>query len=201
MAGLYGLAAGAIVGGACAGAGGASLGTLIGSLAILAAVVPQASPQRVGDKITTALTMTLGVTLAWLIFTGIDAATCLRAGLVLATWTLLLTAATRRGTLRPAVVTILAWAWLAWPVWLGPSLAGPNVPTWATGLHPIFAVNAAALELGVWTQQPVAYQITPLGQDLAYALPATIWTCTIAQTLAAAAFLLLRRLRRRRSAG
>ena len=78
---------------------------------------------------------------------------------------------------RAFAVMMLAAAWLAWPIWLAPQLVAWEwtVPSWATRFHPLFAINAAALDRGVWTQQPAVYQLTPLGQDLAYALPDSPW--------------------------
>ena len=86
------------------------------------------------------------------------------------------------------VVVLFALAWLAWPIWLGPQLVAWEVavPAWATTFHPLFAANAAAVERGVWTEQPAVYAITPLGQDLAYALPASPWPATLLMASVAA---------------
>ena len=196
--GVGAAAVGAIVSGACAWAGGASLGTLFGPFALTAGLVPQAAVGRRAAGIY-AFAVSVGVTASWIGFTDIRPGAALAAGALLLAWTLLLAAATGalvprrranrpgRGTHRAAGVTGLAWAWLAWPIWLGPTLATSALapPTWVTAVHPLLAVNAAAVSLGIWTQQPLAYQLTPLGQDLAYAMPSSAWPCALAQSTAA----------------
>ncbi len=99
------------------------------------------------------------------------------------------------------LVIVLAWAWLAWPVWLGPQLVAWNasVPAWATQFHPLFAINTAELDRGIWTQQPAIYALTPLGQDLAYALPDTPWPAVGAMTVTILIVLGARRFFRRRT--
>jgi hypothetical protein len=45
--------------------------------------------------------------------------------------------------------------------------------------HPIFTLNSIFPSLGVWTQQRLMYQLTPLGQDVPYRLPTSIWPCVL----------------------
>jgi hypothetical protein len=83
-------------------------------------------------------------------------------------------------TLGAAVVTILALAWLLWPVWMSPYLAGDSgasTAAWLSGAHPLLAINHIMPDLGAWTQQRLMYQYTALGQDVPLALPRTIWPC------------------------
>ena len=200
---------GFVIGGACAWAGGASLGTLFGPFALGAGVVPQRAARGRGGMVF-AVSVAVGVVASWAFFTNIWASVVASAGAVFLTWCgLLASAGARRlkrprprgrNALRAAMVTLLAWAWLLWPIWLGPTLASRAVspPTWLTAVHSLFAVNATATSLGVWTQQPLAYQLTPLGQDVAYALPASVWPCALAQAVAAGLVLLVLRGRRRR---
>ncbi len=91
----------------------------------------------------------------------------------------------RRGFTRAAILTLAAIGWLLWPIWLAPQLVTwqATVPAWMTKLHPIFAINAVAMERGIWTEMPVPYRLTPLGQDLAYALPDSPWPAVVAHGL------------------
>lgn len=70
-----------------------------------------------------------------------------------------------------AIVTLAAW--LLWPIWLAPSLVGvvgpAGIPAWATTLHPVFAIDPA------WPEAAWGYRLTPLGQDLMFAVPASPW--------------------------
>ena len=50
---------------------------------------------------------------------------------------------------------------------------------WLAPAHPLLAMNRILLDLGIWTQQPWMYRHTTLGQDVAYALPGTIWPCVL----------------------
>ncbi len=71
-------------------------------------------------------------------------------------------------------VQALAIAWLSWPIWLSGIL--PGVPLrWCVAVHPLFAINATLTDLGIWTEQQVAYGLTTMGQDVPYQLPASGW--------------------------
>jgi hypothetical protein len=191
-------AAGLVIGGAAAWIGGTSLATFLAPLPMVAGVVPPLSASRRPlDGLAGAMLICLLVAAAWCFVLppadsdrpGQQHITSLRwliqATAVLAGWVALLWALTSAMTprrrlgsaLRVAAVTIAAWSWLSFPVWLGPAMGarGWDAAVWLTAVHPLFAMNTAVLELGIWTQQPIAYQLTPFGQDVAYALPATIW--------------------------
>jgi hypothetical protein len=73
-----------------------------------------------------------------------------------------------------AIVTIAILAWLTWPIWLSPSLAGSQL-RWSVMFQPIFAINHILSNLGIWTEQQVAYNLTSLGQDVQYQLPTSVW--------------------------
>jgi hypothetical protein len=83
-----------------------------------------------------------------------------------------------------ALVTVLALAWLSWPVWASPWVSDAAV-AWFTPAHPLMAINHVMLDLGVWTQQRLMYQFTTLGQDVPYTLPRSIWPCVIVHALIA----------------
>lgn len=71
------------------------------------------------------------------------------------------------------ITTLLALAWLTWPIWLASHISDQ----WIARLvapHPIFAINGILPDAGVWTQQPIMYRLTTLGQDVPYAFP-SIW--------------------------
>ena len=220
-------AAGLAIGGASAWIGGTSLATFLAPLPVVAGIVPQISAgRRPPAGLAGAMLVCLLIAAAWCFVlppadsdrSGQQHITSLRwlvqATAVLAGWAALLWALTaaltprrRRlgGTLRSAAVTVAAWLWLSFPIWLGPAMGarGWDAPTWLTALHPLFAMNTAVLELGIWTQQPIAYQLTPFGQDVAYALPATIWPFLLFHAAAVGLLALLRwfaGLRRRRAA-
>ena len=79
------------------------------------------------------------------------------------------------GDLVAAVISIAACTWLSWPLWL---TAAPAV---LIRCHPLLAVNGVLADrLGLWTEQPVAYRIMSLGQDVPYTLPPTVWPAAIA---------------------
>jgi hypothetical protein len=73
-----------------------------------------------------------------------------------------------------ATVTLLGLAWLTWPIWLATWLAGASL-RWSVALHPLFAINHVVANLGIWTEQQVAYNLTTLGQDVSYQLPRSAW--------------------------
>ena len=173
----------AVLAGVIVGRG--TLDALLAPLLIVAAAWPAgAATGRPGWRWAGAAILALIVT-AGVIGAGLGVAA------VHVAWVALLTAGVdalvptyrRRPLVRPALVTLVAVAWLLWPVWLAPQLS--RVPGWMTSLHPIFAVNAAALGRGVWAEQANVYPLTPLGQDVAYALPASPWPAAAAHAGAA----------------
>jgi hypothetical protein len=68
-------------------------------------------------------------------------------------------------------VTFLSLAWLSWPIWWRGS--GPVM------IHPVFAVNSACKEVGIWTEQRIAYRLITLGQDTPYRLPGSVWPAVL----------------------
>ena len=196
---------GLAIGSLCAWAAGPTLGAFVAPLALLAPVIPQLAGRHRNLAAGAGATgiLCLAIVAAWCTTGGVDAADLLRATLVLAGWTFLLWAVTavlirrprpRRGILRAAAVTIAAWLWLGFPIWLGPTLAehGRDVPVWLSTVHPLLAMNTAVIDLGIWTQQPIVYQLTPLGQDVAYALPRTIWPFVLLHVLVIAVIVVIR---------
>jgi hypothetical protein len=97
--------------------------------------------------------------------------------------------------LAAAIVTVGQLLWLAWPIWLSPSIAGARLD-WSVSLNPLLAMNGVLKDLGIWTEQPIAYNLTTLGQDVQYRLPNSAWPVILIQT--AVIFVLTFALRRRR---
>lgn len=75
-----------------------------------------------------------------------------------------------------AMCAIFGLGWLAAPLWLSAAAMIRWIP-----IHPLFAINSAAIDLGVWTEQPFAYRLTRLGQDVPYTLPRSILPCGATQ--------------------
>jgi len=80
-----------------------------------------------------------------------------------------------------AIVLFVSLAWISWPIWLVGS--GP------IAIHPVFAMNAACKDLGIWTEQRVAYRLISLGQDTAYRLPRSVLPAVLFHTSLAVLFL------------
>ncbi len=102
-----------------------------------------------------------------------------------------------------AMVTVAALAWLTWPIWLCAWIDQPSVVRamdWLVPVHPLLALNGLLAHLGVWGELPLMYQLTSLGQDVPYSLPATVATCTAMHFLLGSVLLLLSTDRLRRPA-
>ena len=82
-----------------------------------------------------------------------------------------------------AIATTLTLAWLTWPLWLSPALLGQKgdaIVAWLIPAHPIFAANGALrIPLGYWAEQAIAYNLTNLGDDIAYSVPNSILYCVL----------------------
>lgn len=97
-----------------------------------------------------------------------------------------------------ATTTMTALLWLTWPIWLSGSLSGSSLRG-SVMFQPIFAINHAVSNLGIWTEQQVAYNLTNLGQDTQYRLPGSVWPAVGLQ--AAIAVVLILSMRRENTAG
>ena len=70
---------------------------------------------------------------------------------------------------------LVALAWLAWPVWASPWLGGHDrLVANLVAPHPMLAINSVLQHLGLWNQQPLAYNLTVLNQDAYLPLPQSI---------------------------
>ena len=178
---------GAVVGLAAAGVAALAadpLTRVLGPLVLLAVAVPAVAARRRHGGLAA---MVVVLPMVAVVELGVLA--------VHGAWAVALAGVTTRRT--AAANMFLAIAWLAWPVWLGPQIVawGVGVPAWATAWHPLFAANAAVVDrLGVWTERPLAYALTPLGQDLAYAFPDSPWPAVVAHLAVGVAGVSLRRI-------
>jgi hypothetical protein len=104
--------------------------------------------------------------------------------------------------LASAVTVVLALAWLAWPVWLSPWLAGREVlVSWLVPAHPLLALDGALRHLGPpWTEHHYMYtRLSVLNQDVPYSLPRGVGgAVAVHAALGLACLLPYRRLFRRR---
>jgi hypothetical protein len=96
-----------------------------------------------------------------------------------------------------AITVLLAVAWLAWPIWLSPWIAGrETLVAWLVWPHPLFALDGALRHLGPpWTERHQMYtRLTVLNQDVFYALPRGIMGAVLVHAgIALAALLPCRR--------
>ena len=160
-------------------AAGATLGLLIGSVTFTALVTPPLAlvVSQSAARPLVALAATAGSFVVWIF--AIPIVDSLQCALVLFAFTLAVLA------LRsPAIAVIVAIGWLSVPFWMDSQRVASLV-----AYHPIFAMNGACKWLGVWTQQPILYRLSTLGQDVPYQLPTSIWRCVIAHGIIGLALL------------
>jgi hypothetical protein len=111
-------------------------------------------------------------------------------GLAVAGLAVLAKKALRVDALASAAVTLLAFAWLSWPIWLAPALRsewGADVVAWLTPIYPPLVFQSVAPQLGDFTHGPLSYALMNLGQDVPYALPTSVWWCAAVHVIFAAA--------------
>jgi hypothetical protein len=169
---------------ACYWTAGPSLGLLLGSVILAAIITPPLSTISVWSFAAIAL----GAALVWLI-NPVGWFACAVVLLAFLAAEAGVTRALMRVHLHPiaasAIVTTISLLWLTWPVWASPWLPGHSV-RWIVTFHPLMAINTAARDLGIWTEQRVAYRLTNLGQDVPYQLPSSVWPCVALHTILAA---------------
>ena len=76
-----------------------------------------------------------------------------------------------------ALLTTVFLAWLAWPVWLSPWIAGHDrLVGWLTPTHPLLALDFLFRALGPpWSERYYMYNhLSVLNQDVAYELPRSV---------------------------
>lgn len=174
-------------------AAGFSLGLWVGPLAGAAIA---AGPLMAGERRTAGMLITGGsffsaAALVWLIPLGRQWITVFEWGgavLILAGFVVVIAGAMRlmrgigaNGAIAGAAGATAALAWLSWPIWMAPLMAEVGRPALDAMVraHPLLAMNGALLEsLPVpWAQQPLAYGLTNLGDDVPYSLPRSAGWC------------------------
>jgi hypothetical protein len=180
---------------ACYGAAGPSLGLFFGGVAVITLLIPPLIAYEPGRlrPLLAALATIAGVAAVWaaaVFRSELRAVQWLEICLVLLAYGLALgaltiaIASTRLGsTTACAAAVALGIAWIAWPVWLAPHLAGDSgqrMVAWLGPAHPLLTINGVLPFLGNWTEQPVAYQITNLNQDVPFDPPTAItWAALV----------------------
>lgn len=158
---------------------GAAIGTIVAALLLASSptVLERCTATAIGAVL-------LGVMLLALKrVTGLSNAESLQAASVVASVWLLAAALVSIGRsvrwppcMAGGVALSFVFAWLFWPIWLRAA------PPLLVAVHPLLALNGVlSARLGFWTEQPVFYQITSLGQDVPFQLPTTPWACVGAQ--------------------
>lgn len=96
-----------------------------------------------------------------------------------------------------ALVVLLAFAWLSWPIWMAPRLKGDKAGKIAQALvnpHPLFVLNARLGQtnnLGEfqpafpvpWVEHRIAYRLTNLGDDVPFHPPHSVWPFILVHSL------------------
>jgi hypothetical protein len=144
-----------------------------------------------------------GIAIIWLItcFTGtISLLQWFDCYVVLLAWCVALTGLAsflERFRIHPvfasAITITLALLWMTWPVWLSATMRNwsrPMLVHWLVQLNPPLAINGILVHLGPWTQMPMAYHLTDLGQNIAYALPTHGLACIVGHLLLGSTLLL-----------
>jgi hypothetical protein len=176
-----------------AGVLGATLGLFFAGVFVCALLVPPltGAEEEWTNGLLAAVGAWLGMSLAWLVVTFrgqlpgdiganlIDTLACIA---IAAAFTLALAGLTRllRHVHLPIALAsfltmLVALAWLAWPVWASPWLGGHDrLVANLVAPHPMLAINSVLQHLGLWNQQPLAYNLTVLNQDAYLPLPQSI---------------------------
>jgi hypothetical protein len=150
-------------------AAGATLGLLIGSITFATLLAPPLAVSCFAPRTLLAIAITVGNVLVWIVvFPFADLIPCATVLFVFTLATLALRSA--------PIAIIVAFAWLSLPFWMRDA----HTLAMLAPFHPIVAMNGACKSLGIWTQQPILYRLTTLGQDVPYELPSSIWRCVIA---------------------
>jgi hypothetical protein len=185
---------------------GVTFGLFIAGLFALAVMLPPLTlaGTRTGERLLGAVAIAGGIALVWLVAClegrisfgqWIQSSSTLIAFAALLVGMVMLAARLRLHAVASSAVTAgFATLWLTWPIWLSPTLrkhATPGVVHWLVQLSPATAINGVLLHLGPWTQEPTAYHLTDLGQNVAYALPVTAITCIAAHLVVGVALIVV----------
>ena len=199
---------------ACYFAPGATTGFFFGAVSVVALLTPPlvAAHADRARQLVTAAAVVDGVAAACLFAVADPAVSALdwvKVYVLLAAWGAALCGITSlllRLRVEPAIASALtvtiALAWLAWPVWLSPWIAGrETLVSWLVAPHPLLALDGALRHLGpAWTERHYMYtRLSVLNQDVFYSLPDGVGGAALFHAAVGALCLLpYRRLRRGR---
>jgi hypothetical protein len=189
----------------CYVAVGATMGLFFGGVVIVALLAPPlalAHRDRMRQVVAVSSVVD-GVAIVWLVAVAdpsVSLVDWVRAYLLLGAWGAavwgvaeLLRRAGAPSVGASAITVVLALAWLAWPVWLSPWIAGRDgLVAWLVWPHPLFGLDGALRHLGPpWTERHLMYtRLTVLNQDVSYALPRGVLVATLLHAGVALACLL-----------
>ena len=176
---------------------GVNLGFFFASVFVAALVTPPltSGEQTPATRAAAGIGIVLGIGLLLLYaalhesITLVDALSC---AAVVGACVLCLTGVTltlvRLARLPPPVAAWIAiWlflAWLSWPVWLSPWIAGrETLVSWLSAAHPLLSVNAQLKHMGLWDEQRYAYKMTALVRDVSYAPPTGVTWAVVVHSL------------------
>lgn len=195
LAGLPALLVSAAATAWCWHAAGPGLGLYLGAVLLATIYTPSlvlagTSPR---DRAAAACGAVLGAACVLAASTGaadVTAGECFRCCLVLAAYVFALSGIAIvwesiqfPPSVAAALTTILAMAWVGWPVWLSPWMT-QHLADRLTPVNPALAVNAVVRHLGSWDHAPVAYRaLTVLDQDVPYHLPRSIFPAVLLHLL------------------
>jgi hypothetical protein len=185
-----------------AGVLGATLGLFFAGVFVCALLVPPltVAEEEWTDGLLAAVGAWLGVSLTWLAVTfrgqlpgdvGANLIDTLACVAIAAAFSLALAGLTRilRHVRVPRahasfIAMLVALAWLTWPVWASPWLGGHDrLVANLVAPHPMLAINSVLRHLGLWNQQPLAYNLTVLNQDAYLPLPQSILPAVVVHTV------------------
>ena len=179
---------------------GRNLGLFFGGLVLATALAPPlvVAEKRLPHQLSIVAGIVGAIGIVWLSCVFNDTISLWewsRVTLVLLTYTLAISAIgllISRVRIPPAVVIVLSFAWLSWPIWLAPALRGressERVAAILIAANPTFAIQGALSNSFPvpWAQHRIAYRLTNIGDDIPYEMPTSILRCVIAHGIIAA---------------
>lgn len=178
---------------ACRLAGGDSLGAFVGPLLFAAILTPPLAlmeSRRRGQALV-CVGMIAAIAGVWTAG-GLTLFQWARCVAVLTSWVVACWGAAvlflwmvRSEVFASAITIVLCLLWLSWPVWMSRPLLAMEQPeravAWLVPVNPPLVVSSI-VDRGVWGEQRIAYQLTNLGQDIAYRPPTRAWLVIVSHT-------------------
>ncbi len=170
----------------CAHYTGATLGLFIGGLVLASIIAPSLTScfEKDVDRLRSLLVIVAGIASSWLLacISTLSASSLIAAAFILLTYSFALiglSGALSRlvgdRVIASASITLLSLASMAFPFWCSATSFSSDAIQRMIAINPVFQIDGQSPQLDVWTQRPVLYSITSLGQDVPYALPKSIW--------------------------